>query len=148
MEKTDKDYFKKLAVIETPKMKRRESNDNYEELCALYCKIRNLAKDALTGESAKRKVSGLLKKAGAQNLIPIDKKGFPTKEGIYLAESRSLGLMRIDVYPFDTKGLCCFAEDFGSEGSGVNDATDCHVSVQNTGLEFIIKVGELDHALD
>lgn len=50
----------------------------------------------------------------------------------------------IDVYKHPIKGLCCFSEDFGSEGSGVNDETDCHVSVQRTGLEFIHRVRDLD----
>ena len=35
-------------------------------------------------------------------------------------------------------------EDFGSGGTGVNDETNCHVSVQFTGLEFITKVKNLD----
>lgn len=43
----------------------------------------------------------------------------------------------VDVYDAKAKGLACFADDIGSGGTGVNDATDCHVSVQNTGLEFI-----------
>jgi len=69
----------------------------------------------------------------------IDEDGFPTRSGVYLIldpydEDKQI---EIDVYRHYLKGLCCFAEDFGSAGSGVNDAYDCHVSVQCTGLTFI-----------
>jgi len=47
----------------------------------------------------------------------------------------------IDVYLYNPKGLCCFSEDFGSAGTEVDDRNDCHVSVQNTGLTFIKRVG-------
>ncbi len=76
----------------------------------------------------------------------LDSKGLPTNEGIYLVkgvwgfeESRE-----IDVYYHPVKGLSCFSEDFGSSGSEVDDETDCHVSVQNTGLEFISKIKDLN----
>ena len=75
----------------------------------------------------------------------LDKNCLPTEEGVYLA----IGILgdkeprEIDVYYHPIKGLSCFSEDFGSAGTGVDDETDCHVSVQNTGLEFICKIGEL-----
>lgn len=71
----------------------------------------------------------------------------PKEEGVYLA----LGVwgddetpQEIDVYEHPVKGLCCFQEDFGSGGTGVNDETDCHISIQCTGLEFISKIRELN----
>lgn len=69
----------------------------------------------------------------------------PNQEGIYLVRGvwGDLQPQQIEVYRHPIKGLCCFSEDFGSGGSGVNDETDCHVSVQFTGLEFLSKVGEL-----
>ena len=76
----------------------------------------------------------------------LDKKGLPTKDGVYLAK----GIMgweepeEIDVYWHPIKGLCCFSEDFGSGGTGVCDETDCHVSIQNTGLLFMEYVRDLD----
>ena len=75
----------------------------------------------------------------------LDKNGFPTRGGIYLIKNR-FGRgepEEIDVYYHPVKGLCCFSEDIGSSGTGVNDETDCHVSVQFTGLEFISRVGNL-----
>lgn len=82
----------------------------------------------------------------------LDKNGFPTGEGVYLAKGvwMSDEPKEIDVYKHPLKGLCCFSEDFGSAGTGVNDETDCHVSVQFTGLEFITKIRESNtkqHAL-
>ena len=71
----------------------------------------------------------------------------PTREGVYLVKDvfTKDELIEIDVYRHPIKGLSCFCEDFGSSGTeGVNDATDCHVSVQNTGLEFISRVRNLD----
>jgi hypothetical protein len=69
----------------------------------------------------------------------------PNQEGVYLAKGLwgTVSAMPVDVYKHPTKGLCCFSEDFGSAGTGVDDATDCHVSVQFTGLEFITRVGDL-----
>lgn len=76
----------------------------------------------------------------------LDKKLLPVREGNYLARG-VWGDWRvaqeIDVYEHPIKGLCCYAEDFGSAGSGVNGETDCHVSVQCTGLEFIKRVGDI-----
>jgi len=72
----------------------------------------------------------------------IDKRGWPIREGIYLA----IGVYtdqeprEIDVYRYRPKGLCCLADDFGNSGTGVDDEHDCHVSVQMTGLEFIRRV--------
>ena len=70
----------------------------------------------------------------------------PDEEGVY----RVIGvwgekdISEIDVYYYPIKGLCCFSEDFGSAGTYVNDATDCHVSVQFTGLEFLCKIRDLN----
>jgi hypothetical protein len=70
----------------------------------------------------------------------------PTRTGVYLAKGiwgdNEAG--EIDVYSHWKKGLCCFSEDFGSGGTGVDDRYDCHVSVQFTGLEFIERVRNLD----
>jgi hypothetical protein len=64
----------------------------------------------------------------------------PTRQGVYfvkgLCSKNDVG--EIDVYLFKMKGLCCFCDDFDSSGTeGIDDSTDCHVSVQFTGLEFI-----------
>ena len=69
----------------------------------------------------------------------------PESEGVYLARGvwGNEEPREIDVYLHQIKGLSCFSEDFGSAGTNVDDETDCHVSVQNTGLEFISKVGNL-----
>jgi hypothetical protein len=76
----------------------------------------------------------------------FDDQGLPARDGIYLVREDGYGSrnVNIDVYNHPVKGLCCFSEDFGSAGSGVDDLTDCHVSVQCTGLEFIERVGDLD----
>ena len=70
----------------------------------------------------------------------------PEKEGVYLIEETGFCSegKEIDVYEHPIKGLCCYSEDFGSSGAGVNDKTDCHVSVQCTGLEFIKRVRDLN----
>jgi hypothetical protein len=80
------------------------------------------------------------------NANNLDKDGLPTEQGIYLIEEPdgSNTTREIDVYEHPVKGLCCFAEDFGSEGSGVDDEYDCHVSVQCTGLTFIKKLRNLE----
>lgn len=72
----------------------------------------------------------------------LDKKGLPTRSGVYLVKfpwwsEGEPEEEEIDVYRHPIKGLCCFQEDFGSSGTGVNDKHDCHVSVQNTGIIFI-----------
>lgn len=79
------------------------------------------------------------------NVKGLDKKGLPTEEGIYLVKGvfNSEEPREIDVYSHPIKDLSCFSEDFGSAGTGVDDKTDCHVSVQNTGLEFITKLRDL-----
>ena len=77
----------------------------------------------------------------------LDANGYPTKEGVYNAKGiwGDMQPQQIEVYIHPTKGFCCFCDDFGSGGTkGVNDATDCHVSVQFTGLEFIARIGELE----
>ena len=71
--------------------------------------------------------------------------GLPTEAGVYLIKDPlwGIGTQEIDVYRHPVKGLCCFSEDFRSAGTGVDDETDCHVSVQCTGLEFIRREGDL-----
>ena len=76
----------------------------------------------------------------------LSKRSFPNEEGIYLARGiwgDWQNEREIEVYYHPIKGLCCFQEDFGSEGTAIDDRYDCHVSVQNTGLIFIMKVSEL-----
>ena len=79
----------------------------------------------------------------------LDKDGLPEIEGVYsVKEIWGFDNEEIEVYECGVKGLCCFCYDFGSGGTGgenggVNDETDCHVSVQNTGLEFIKRVRDL-----
>ena len=75
----------------------------------------------------------------------IDKDGLPTGTGVYQIKiPHDPDLHEIEVYKHPIKGLCCFSEDFGSGGTGVCEETDCHVSVQMTGLEFITKVRNLN----
>jgi len=74
------------------------------------------------------------------------KNKWPIEEGVYLAVGifQSNEPQEIDVYLHPVKGLCCFSEEFGSEGTEEDDRYDCHVSVQCTGPEFIKKVRNLD----
>ena len=75
----------------------------------------------------------------------LAKDGLPMRGGVYLVRvPHEDELRKIEVYEHPIKGLSCFSEDFGSSGTGVNDETDCHVSVQRTGLEFIKWVGDLE----
>ncbi len=86
-------------------------------------------------------------KVSIVNRRGINKKdNLPTEQGIYLAKGvyGDKEPREIEVYKHPIKGLSCFAEDFGSAETGVDDSTDCYVSVQNTGLEFIIKLRDLD----
>ncbi len=39
--------FNFLSAVSTPKIKRGQGDDDYQKLCQLYCKLRNLAKDGL-----------------------------------------------------------------------------------------------------
>lgn len=71
----------------------------------------------------------------------LDKDGLPTRSGVYLVKFRwneSSGEEEIDVYRHPIKGYACFSEDFGSGGTdAISDDTDCHVSVQCSGITFI-----------
>ncbi len=94
-------------------------------------------------KSASKQHINLLKKLG------LDAEGLPMSEGIYLIpdpfSAFRRGIVKIDVYEHPIKGLSCFADDFGSGGTdGVDDDTDCHVSVQFSGLEFICRFGDLE----
>ncbi len=79
----------------------------------------------------------------------LDKNKLPTRAGIYLAEDVLGGEepVKVDVYRHPIKGLCCFADDIFSGGTGVDDKYDDHVSVQNTGVKFIRRVGNLTNIL-
>lgn len=76
----------------------------------------------------------------------LDEDGLPSESGIYLV-GNLYGRDKageIEVYEHPIKGLSCYCEDFGSSGTeGIEDSTDCHVSVQRTGLKFITKVEDL-----
>jgi len=69
----------------------------------------------------------------------LDGDGDPTRAGVYLARfARNEDAQEIDVYRHPIKGLACFSEDFGSGGTdAISDDTDCHVSVQCSGIIFI-----------
>ena len=88
------------------------------------------------------------KSRGNPDLEPIEKskENYPTRTGVYLV-SGAWGDMEprpIDVYVHPRKGLCCFSQDFQMNPPNDGDeANDCHVSVQFTGLEFISRVGNL-----
>lgn len=67
----------------------------------------------------------------------------PESPGVYLA----LGIWgwdhewkEIDVYEHPVKGLAVFTEDYGGDGNGLDDETECHVSVQCSGLVFGKKI--------
>ncbi len=68
-----------------------------------------------------------------------EKPFLPDREGVYLVETfhGPEEHEEVDVYRHSVKGLCCFSEDIGSSGGNYDDKTDCHVSVQFTGLKFI-----------
>jgi hypothetical protein len=76
----------------------------------------------------------------------LDSDGHPTVEGVYLAKGMWgdwKNEKEIEVYHHPIKGLCCYQEDFGSAGTEEYDETDCHVSVQCTGLDFITRIRDL-----
>jgi hypothetical protein len=75
----------------------------------------------------------------------LDKDNLPLREGVYLVK-KLWGDDKedeIDVYKHPIKGLCCFADDFGSSGTEIDGEINPHVSVQFTGLEFISRVRNL-----
>lgn len=82
----------------------------------------------------------------------LDKDKLPVRAGVYLVEHPNHGFsaepMKVEVYRHPLKGLCCFADDIGSSGTGVDDRYDCHVSVQFTGLKFIRRIGNLTSRLE
>jgi hypothetical protein len=75
----------------------------------------------------------------------FNEEGFPARSGIYLAKGvwTSHEPTEIGVYHHLVKGYCCFVDDYGWAGSGVDDSTGCHASVGFTGLEFISRVEDL-----
>ena len=73
----------------------------------------------------------------------LDANGMPIREGVYLVEENLSGSDEIDVYMAGPKGLACFKDDFGSIGTEIGSEWDGHVSVYNTGLKFIRRVGDL-----
>ena len=82
-----------------------------------------------------------------RNREDIDEEGLPNRNGVYLAKGiwGSDEPKEIEVYVHQIKGLSCWADDYGGEvTNGITfDETDCHVSVKNTGLEFISRVRDL-----
>lgn len=79
----------------------------------------------------------------------LDKDKLPTRAGVYLIQEPIFGegTVEVDVYRHPIKGLCCFADDVGSGGTGVDDRYDCHVSVQNIRVKFIRRIGNLTNRL-
>lgn len=82
----------------------------------------------------------------SRNKTGLAEDRLPDSEGVYEVIDPSRNITQIDVYQHPIKGLSCFSEDFGSSGSGIDDATDCHVSVQHTGLTFVKKLRELGNS--
>ena len=75
------------------------------------------------------------------------KENLPDHEGVYLAKSvwgNRENWREVDVYDHPIKGLSVFAEDVGSGGTGVDDETDCHVSIRPSGLIFGRRLRDLD----
>ena len=67
----------------------------------------------------------------------------PNEEGVYLV--KNLGNEEeMDVYVHPIKGLCCYSEDVGCEPSELFDSTNCHISVNSVGLEFITKLRDFN----
>lgn len=77
----------------------------------------------------------------------LNKKGLPIREGVYRIKNPlnpSEEDCDIDVYEHHGQ-LCCFSEDYGvDEPQGVDDEHNGHVRVEDTGLVFEARVGELD----
>ena len=76
----------------------------------------------------------------------LDERNMPEKEGKYLARGIWGDYEKpreIDVYNHPIKGLCCWTEDYGGEGNGIDDETQGHTSVLFTGLKFISRIGDL-----
>lgn len=75
----------------------------------------------------------------------LDSEGIPNREGVYLAVGiyGSREPAEIDVYRHPVKGLSVYSEDFGLGTAEVDDATDCHCSVQIVGPCFVQWVREL-----
>ncbi len=75
----------------------------------------------------------------------FDEDGFPNRAGVYeVKEEVNVNNHLIQVYQYNPKGLCCFKDDFGSSGSGVDDKHDDHLSVQFTGLTFPRRIANLN----
>lgn len=81
----------------------------------------------------------------------LSKEGLPNESGVYLVRG-IFGVddteeNTIDVYEHPVKGLSCYSDDLGDLGSyykEIDEEFDCHISVRNTGLEFITKIRNLD----
>ena len=69
----------------------------------------------------------------------------PIRQGVYFVKGiYGNNVENIDVYSHPIKGLCVFGDDYGGEmNPPVDDETDCHISVQCTGLEFIAWKGNI-----
>jgi hypothetical protein len=81
------------------------------------------------------------------NQIGLNNSNFPTEEGVYLAKGiwGSEEPREIEVYLDPINRLSVYFEDYGGQIEfGIEDSTDCHIPVHNTGLEFLIKLRSLD----
>ena len=136
----EKEIFRKLAVISLP----RESRSH--ELSSLYSGLRHLAEDGISGDiSSMSEILKLLRTAQRQKLLP----SFPTEEGAYLGvftwgDYGSEDIVQIYEHPL--RGLCCSSRYFKSRGEGIDPVP--LETIKNTKvLEFLIKVGDLNHAM-
>ena len=79
MNEEQKKYLERLSTIKTPKWKKGQANDTYDDVCWTYSQIRNLAKDILEGvedfEDKKLILENLVKKTEE-----LDKEIFLLKE--------------------------------------------------------------------
>ncbi|MFH1365717.1 MAG: hypothetical protein ABIH28_03980 [archaeon] len=73
-------YFEKISKLITPKQIRGQYDDSYMQMCALYCVLRNTAKDVLRGDLledvGRKKIRGLLrkiKKSSKETIFERDK---------------------------------------------------------------------------
>ena len=65
-------FLGELVRLETPSMRESgvEYNEDYQDLCGDYCRIRNLAKDSLRGDKkAREELNALLEKYNLENAM-------------------------------------------------------------------------------
>ena len=71
----------------------------------------------------------------------LNKEGLPLEPGIYSVKTPTGDELNIEVYLDESGKLCFHGEDFWSGGPRIDEE---HIHVENTGLEFIAKIGVLD----